>query len=365
MYSLRSSTTFLLIILCFCLSFTTCEIVQKPIIGILSTPSDLHEHYSPLEFSYIKNSYAEFIEAAGGEAIAIPWDLPEAQLINLLESINGVLFTGGDATLWEHDYEEEDVVFSNFTKRAIFVLNYVIHLNDKGIHYPLFGICQGHEIISMGVAGNHEIIDYYRHPGQLDTVNILAAGKESRMFGGMIEEAAEFMRQERSVFYNHRFGFNMSLLEENEKLNNFFMITAKGADDNGKEFIAAMEAKEYPIFTVQYHPERVLSEWKNKTVFSHPEEAIDAILHQANFFINEARKNENTFASEKVKELFSLDNHEHVYLNITWPKTFFYDQKSPIVYHVDPEWASCSDNCGLDQYDCEHEDCGFIINTDL
>jgi len=256
------------------------------------------------------------------------------------------------------------VVFSNFTKRALFILNYVIHLNDKGIHYPLYGICQGHEIITMGVAGNHDVIDYFRHPGQLDVVDILAAGKESRMFSGMDDEVAGFMREERSVFYNHRFGFNMSLLEDNEELNNFFVITARGADDEGKEFIAAMEAKEYPIFTVQYHPERVLSEWKNKTVFNHPEEAVEAILHQANFFVNEARKNQQTFASEKIKQLFSLESHEHVYLNITWPKTFFYDQKSPIVYHVDPTWSSCGDNCDLDQYDCNHQNCDFI-NMDL
>jgi len=346
------------------LSFAACKTAQKPVIGILSTPSDLHEHYSAEEYSYIKNSYAEFIEAAGGEAIAIPWDLPERQLINLLHSINGVLFTGGDATLWEHDYETEDVAFSNFTRRAVFILNYVIHLNDRGIHYPLYGICQGHEIISMGVAGSHHIIDHYRHPGQLDTVNIVGAGKESRMFGGMADDISSFMREERSVFYNHRFGFNTSLLEENEALDNFFIITAKGSDDNGKEFIAAMEAKEYPIFTVQYHPERVLSEWKNKTVFNHPEEAIEAILHQANFFVNEARKNQHSFPNEKVKKVFSLDSHDHVYLNITWPKTFFYGQKSPIIYHADPEWSACGESCNLDEYDCKHENCDFI-NIDL
>jgi len=346
------------------ITFSACKVSEKPIIGILSTPSDLHEYYSPNDFSYIKNSYAEFIEASGGVPIAIPWDLPERQLINLLNSINGILFTGGDATLWEHDYETQDVVFSNFTKRAIFVLHYVIHLNDKGIYFPFFGICQGFEIATMGIAGTHDIIDHFRHPGQLDTVNLIGAAKESRLWKGMPDHVAAFMRDQRSVFYNHRFGFNLSLLEENPVLNDFFIVTAKGADDNGKEFIAAMESKEYPIYIVQYHPERVLSEWNNKTVFSHPQEAVDAILHQGTFFVNEARKNQQNFTSEVVKNLFVLENHEHVYLNITWPKTFFYDKKSLIVYHVDPEWSDCSDNCDLDQYDCQGHDCEFI-NIDL
>jgi len=352
------------VLLSLCVSFCACAVSEKPIIGILSTPSDLHEYYSPNDFSYVKNSYAEFIEASGGVPIAIPWDLPELQLINLLNSINGILFTGGDATLWEEDHGTDEVVFSNFTKRAIFVFNYAIHLNDKGIHFPVYGICQGFEISTMGVAGNHHVIDFYRHPGQLDTVDILEAGLESRMFKGMPDNVVAFMRDQRSVFYNHRFGFNMSLLEENEVLKNFFIITAKGADDNGKEFIAAMEAKEYPIYIVQYHPERVLSESNNKTVFSHPQEAVDAILHQGTFFVNEARKNQQKFSSMIVKDLFLLENHEHVYINITWPKTFFYDRKSPIIYHVDPEWSECSDNCDLDQYDCQGHDCQFI-NMDV
>jgi len=259
----------------------------------------------------------------------------------------------------------DDVVFSSFVKRAAFIFNYAIHLNDKGIHFPVYGICQGHEVITMAVAGHHHVIDHFRHPGQLDTVNIIETGKESRMWKDMSDEIAVFMREEKSVFYNHRFGFNMSLLEEDEKLNEFFIITAKGTDDNGKEFIAAMEAKEYPVYTVQYHPERVLSESKNKSVFSHPEEAIEAILHQGKIFIDEARKNKQRFVSEAVKELFLLDNHEHLYINVTWPKTFFYDRKSPISYHVDPEWSDdCGDNCDLDQYDCAHHNCNFI-NVEL
>jgi len=352
--SLKTKPFFVILsILCLYVSFTAADIPRKPVIGILSTPSDMHDLYDPNEFSYIKGSYAEFIEAADGIPVAIPWDLPERELISLLDSINGVLFTGGDASLWEYDLDANDMLFSNFTQRAIFILRYAIHLNDKGVHFPMYGICQGHEIISMGVAGTPHIIDHYKHPGQLDTVELTDFGKKSRMWSNMPDHIGEFISKRRSMFYNHRYGFNMSLLHENRVLHDFFEITAKGADDNGKEFIAAMEAKNYPIYTVQYHPERVLSEWNNKTHFHHPYEAVESIIVQASLFVNEAKKNDQRFLNEENFERVLLKNHEGVYLNVTWPNTYFYDKKSPIRYHVNPDWL---DNGDVDEYDCVDDD---------
>jgi gamma-glutamyl hydrolase len=339
-------------------TFSLCSVSSnsKPVIGILSTPSDFHGQYSPEEFSYIKNSYAEFVESADATPIAIPWDMPEQDLILLLDSINGILFTGGDASMWEYDPKINDVRFSNFTQRAAFIFNYVIHLNDKGIHYPLYGICQGHEIIAMAFHQKPHIIDNYKHPGQLDTVEITFEGRQSRMFGNMPDHLVEFLKMERSMFYNHRYGFNTSLLMEQKAINDFFTITARGVDDNGKAFIAGLEAKDYPIYTVQYHPERVLSESMNKTQFKHPEEAVQAIIVQSMFFVSEAKKNNNKFRNEEAIEKFLLVNHEHVYMNTTWPKTFLYDKKSPITYHVNPDW---SDGYILDEYECL--DCGSNI----
>jgi gamma-glutamyl hydrolase len=209
----------------------------------------------------------------------------------------------------------------------------------------------------MGLVGKPHVIDFYRHPGQLDTVDVTVEGQKSKMYGNLPDSFIDHIRERRSMFYNHRYGFNMSLLADNEILNEFFTITAKGADDNGKEFIAGLEAKEYPIYTVQYHPERVLSEWNNKTHFDHPEEAAQSVVIQAQFFVGEARKNDQSFFSEEIKERFLIRGHEGVYINITWPNTYFYDKKSPIAYHPDIACPGCGN---LDSYDCVDHDCSFI-----
>jgi len=357
MTSTQSTTLILLSILTLLISSISSPTLQKPVIGILSTPSDFHNIYNPEEFSYIKGAYAEFLEAADATPIGIPWDLPERDLVRVLNSINGILFTGGDASLWEFDVDANDMLFSNFTKRTAFILKHAISLNDRGIHFPVYGICQGHEVILMGLVGKVNVIDHFVHPGQLDTVEITSEGRSSRMFANMPDHLTEFIKDRRSMFYNHRYGFNSSLHEDHEVVNEFFKVTAKGVDDNGKEFIAAMEAKDYPIYTVQYHPERVLSEWKNRSHFDHPDEAAQAVLVQAMFFVSEARKNTQGFKAVESLERFLLSNHEQVYFNITWPRVHFYDKKSPISYHVNPDWSEYSDG---QEYDCHHHDCSFM-----
>jgi len=354
---MRPTILTLLSILTLCISYCASNSLHKPVIGILSTPSDFRNQYDPKEFSYIKGSYAEFLEAADATVVGIPWDLPERDIVSILNSINGILFTGGDASLWEDDIDTEDIMFTNFTSRTAFILRYAIQLNDNGVYFPVYGICQGHEVIVMALAGKPHVIDHFVHPGQLDTVEVTKEGLNSRMFRNMPDRLVEFIKDRRSMFYNHRYGFNSSLLEDNAIIDDFFIVTAKGVDDNGKEFIAAMEAKDYPIYTVQYHPERVLSEWKNKAHFDHPDESAQAVLVQAMFLVAEAKKNQQTFIAEENKERFLLCNHQHVTFNLTWPRVHFYDKKSPISYHINPNWSDYSDG---QEYDCKHHDCSFM-----
>jgi gamma-glutamyl hydrolase len=353
----KSNVTFLLVILACYFSCCVSEVAQKPVIGIVSSPSDFRNQYDPKEFSYIKGSYAEYIETAGGIPVAIPWDLPENDLLRVLDSINGILFTGGDADMWELNELKDNIVFTTFTERTALIVAYAIHLNDKGTHFPVYGICQGFEVITMGLVGRPHIIDNFKHPVQQDSVEIL---QKARMFSNMPDHFVESMKNQRSMFYNHRYGFNLSLLADNKALDDFFTITAKGIDDNGKEFIAGMEAKDYPIFIVQYHPERTLSEWRNKEHFNHPDDIGMAALTQAAFFISEATKNNQRFVSNEALEYFLMSNHEGVYFNVTWPRVYFYDKKSG---GIDITLAELSDWSDLDNYSCNEQD--YECNTEL
>jgi len=99
--------------------------------------------------SLIKISYAEFIKAGGGHAIPIPWNAPKDQFDYLLNSINGILFPGGDIDLVTGNPITENPEISSFINRVKRVLKFAFDQNKKGHYFPIWGVCQGFELITL------------------------------------------------------------------------------------------------------------------------------------------------------------------------------------------------------------------------
>lgn len=64
-----------------------------------------------------------------------------------MQQINGILFTGGMIDLYVNG------TIANWTLKAQFVFNEAKRLNDKGEYFPLWGTCQGHELLNVLVGG--------------------------------------------------------------------------------------------------------------------------------------------------------------------------------------------------------------------
>lgn len=54
----------------------------------------------------------------------------------------------------------------------------------------------------------------------------------------------------------------------------FFTLLATAKNDAGDEFVAVLEAKEFPIYAVQFHPEKNIFEWKVDA-----DHGIDAVVN--------------------------------------------------------------------------------------
>lgn len=70
-----------------------------PIIGILTQPvsNTKKPHFNFTD--YILEVNDNFVKWAGSKTVAIPYDISEADLQDVLGQINGILFTGGALTL--------------------------------------------------------------------------------------------------------------------------------------------------------------------------------------------------------------------------------------------------------------------------
>jgi gamma-glutamyl hydrolase len=66
-------------------------------------------------------------------------------------------------------------------------------------------------------------------------------------------------------------------------------VTAVNKDTQGLEFVSSFEHRRYPIYGVQFHPEKNAYEWKVTNKIAHTAGAISAAQYFADFFINEGK----------------------------------------------------------------------------
>ena len=146
--------------------------VSQPVIGIPTMKLFDGMNMETDTFNYPHFTWetnVNFIHMAGSWAVPIRYDLSDEDLYELLGSINGVFFPGGATELFER--ETGDVIpEAPFWKLATKIFDYAKEQKDEhGIDFPLFGICQGFELIHA-LANNG-------HPSTLSEVVIY---KESR-----------------------------------------------------------------------------------------------------------------------------------------------------------------------------------------
>ena len=92
-------------------------------------------------------------------------------------------------------------------------------------------------------------------------------------------------------------------LSEKKPYTQFFKLLATSLDRKGVSYVSNSEARNYPFFSSQYHPEVTLYTFSYNFT-DHSKEARDFAYTQSLKFVNEARKNSQHF--DTFTELQSL-----------------------------------------------------------
>jgi len=75
-----------------------------------------------------------------------------------------------------------------------------------------------------------------------------------------------------------------------------------------------MEAKDYPFYGVQFHPEKNAFEWPYKySRLPHSSNAVKTTFFFASFFVDECRKNLHSFESREDLEKHLIYNYNPEY----------------------------------------------------
>ncbi|KAM0945774.1 putative folate gamma-glutamyl hydrolase [Dioscorea sansibarensis] len=255
------------------------SLYYRPVIGILTHPGDGANGRlsNATNAANIPASYVKFVESAGARVIPIIYNEPEDLIIQKLNLVNGVLFTGG----WVKTGLYYDVA------KKIFEI--VLAKNDAGDHFPLFAICLGFELLSMFISQNRDICERFYGEDRASTLQFSILETNGTLFERFPPDLLSKMSTECLAMQNHMFGISPKRLRENSALSSFFKILTTTADANNNDYISTAQAYNYPVTVFQWHPEKNAFEWGSNKL-PHTEDAVQVTQHTANYFISEARK---------------------------------------------------------------------------
>jgi len=263
---------------------------DMPIIGIFAHPHTSSHCPNGKSCQYIAASYIKFVESHGARAVPIPYDADNTTIETLFGAINGVLFPGGGASV---------------PTGAAKLYELAIAANDAGDHFPIWGTCLGFEWLVQLSGGTLDT--------GFDSENISLplvmtdAAPDSKLFRNLDPSLyAMLQSNQSSALNNHGAGITPSHFAS-QRVSDTFTLLSTSFDRNGVEFVSTMEAKSYPFYGVQWHPEKNVWELGKSPdgmpyeAISHTVEAIDTTLYMAKQLVLEARKSNHAFPDQATE----------------------------------------------------------------
>ncbi|XP_069700745.1 gamma-glutamyl hydrolase-like [Periplaneta americana] len=328
-----TSTHFLMAILWFKLIFVICSLTygytskygyfkqpknNRPIIGILTHelsyryPLDslepMERSYSNKHRSYIAASYVKFMEAAGARVVPIWLNMSVSYYKQMISSINGILLPGGAA-----DFDTPD----GYAAAGVTIYHLALEMNKKGDYFPIWGTCLGFELLTYAAAHEREHrCDCVSYNDALP-LEFTKDYSKSKLFGAAPDNIRNILSTQKVTVNFHHYCVTEKNLTSFGLLREWHILS-NNRDSNNLLFISTIEHRTYPFYGVMFHPEKNAYEWKVNKNHPHFAEAISAAQYFAEFFINEARKNEHKFPSVPQESVSLIYNYPVTYTGNRW-----------------------------------------------
>lgn len=280
---------------------------DRPTIGILSMTNNDKGLFEGIpntaDTTYVSASYVKLVTGAGARGVALIADMPEKEIKRLLHSINGVILSGGDGEFGNSPYE----------KVARMAYHYSMEKYKKGEIWPILGICRGSQILPVLTAMSNFLV-HTDSKNYSIPLTFSEDWKESRMFGQASEGVIETLRTKPITINAHIFSLPTNHFMDNHLLRDFYRVISTNKDREGIDFVSTFEARNYPMYALQWHPEKLLYVWNPMMVADHSLDSIRVAQYVANFFVSEARKNSNRFTSRTLEEKHLIHRWSPIYL---------------------------------------------------
>ena len=180
------------------------------------------------------DNYVAWLESVGIIPVRIPYTIPKEDLLHCLQRVDGVVWTGGAVEKTKYDKERPiylDTLYTTFE---------VAKKYNKSAPYPIFGICQGLEMLYLFRDGKPTTIDLPKHIASGNTPITFKGKSILRDWFSMQPEIARTPCSEQ----HHTYGVDIQPMKE---------IRILSTQD---DYVNILKYKDYPFYGVMFHVER-------------------------------------------------------------------------------------------------------------
>jgi len=286
---------------------------NRPIIGIVSQEISyaLDDLLPPGHnyTSHIAASYVKWLEAAGARVVPIivnPEETTEEDVEyfqQIFSGISGLLIPGGWASI--HD--------SGYSRASNILYDLAIQENRNGEYFPIWGTCLGFEMMALMAAQGQPNLKRCQSYDQAVPLKMTEEITDSVLFQSAPVDVIDQLSTLNVTSNFHHW----CLTPENftkYHMEDFWRLLSVNDDKEGLEFISTLEARDFPFFATQFHPEKNSFEWAVKyKEIPHSREAVNVGLYFAQFFVDQARQSNHSFASRTEEEEHLIYNYQSFY----------------------------------------------------
>jgi gamma-glutamyl hydrolase len=257
----------------------------RPIIGILTQPTP-STWLKPNRTTYIAASYVKYLEATGVQVVPIRMYQSIDYYLHLFNSLNGVLFPGGD-------FSDEYLYVAK-----LFYIWSLKEFDEMQRSFPLWGTCLGFEVLFMLTRSSTDVLEQCQGYDFATELTFMPDAANSRLLGTSLPVSVKnALENEPTTSNYHNFCMRPENFTADPVISTFYKMLTTSPDLAGRRFVSTIESRRYPIFGVQWHPEKNAFEWRENTTIPHTKDAVQVMQYMANFFADQGRQNTNHFDS--------------------------------------------------------------------
>jgi gamma-glutamyl hydrolase len=184
-------------------------------------------------YAYMESTVRDWLEKAGATIVPILPTISAVEAAAYFEHIHGLFLHEGWAD--KRDYLDLVTLFLNMAMLA----------NKAGDYFPVWGTCQGMQLMLQHFGGDLE-----RVHSPIGNLVLQPEATNSRLLKGK--------KQLHSLYFSHECGV---LMHRAKQLTATFKILATSHDREGMEYISIVEGRTLPFYGTQFHPDRSSLGW--------------------------------------------------------------------------------------------------------